>query len=57
MDAERELFRRAAQLDGDTWARAAGWALWKALITLTNRSSPQLGTQQRALTRLLRDRS
>jgi aminoglycoside phosphotransferase (APT) family kinase protein len=57
MDEERELFSRAAQLDEETWSRAAGWALWKALITLTDQSSPQLGVQQRALTRLLQDRS
>jgi aminoglycoside phosphotransferase (APT) family kinase protein len=28
----RELFRNALELDNDTWARARGWALWKALI-------------------------
>jgi aminoglycoside phosphotransferase (APT) family kinase protein len=32
--AAREAFRRAVDLDDDTWARARGWALWKALITL-----------------------
>jgi aminoglycoside phosphotransferase (APT) family kinase protein len=26
-------FRAALNLDDDTWARAKGWALWKALIT------------------------
>ena len=30
----REAFRNAVQLDQATWARARGWALWKALITL-----------------------
>lgn len=30
----REVFRRVTALDEATWARAAGWALWKALITL-----------------------
>ncbi|WP_431277891.1 aminoglycoside phosphotransferase family protein [Leifsonia poae] len=30
----RETFRRGVGLDDDTWARARGWALWKALITL-----------------------
>ncbi|MFC0006528.1 aminoglycoside phosphotransferase family protein [Micromonospora siamensis] len=29
----REAFRAALSYDGDTWARARGWALWKALIT------------------------
>ncbi|PWY54625.1 aminoglycoside phosphotransferase [Legionella qingyii] len=28
----REVFRRILQLDNATWARARGWALWKALI-------------------------
>ena len=27
------VFREAVGLDADTWDRAAGWALWKALIT------------------------
>jgi len=30
----REAFRDGLSLDEDTWARARGWALWKALITL-----------------------
>ena len=30
----RKLFRQHIQLDGDTWDRARGWALWKALITM-----------------------
>lgn len=29
----RRAFRDALALDGDTWARGRGWALWKALIT------------------------
>jgi aminoglycoside phosphotransferase (APT) family kinase protein len=32
--ASREAFFTALPLDGATWARARGWALWKALITL-----------------------
>ena len=28
----RDTFRRTLRLDNDTWARARGWALWKALI-------------------------
>ena len=31
--SSREAFRSAVQQDDDTWARARGWALWKALIT------------------------
>lgn len=30
----RERFRRRTALDDTAWARAKGWALWKALITL-----------------------
>jgi aminoglycoside phosphotransferase (APT) family kinase protein len=30
----REAFRAAVDLDEETWARARGWTLWKALITL-----------------------
>lgn len=30
----REAFRAALPLDPDTWSRARGWALWRALITL-----------------------
>lgn len=30
----RTAFRAALPLDAATWARARGWALWKALITL-----------------------
>ena len=33
--AERRAFREAAGLDPDTWRRARGWALWKALLVLT----------------------
>ena len=31
----REAFREAAGQDEGTWARARGWALWKALLGLT----------------------
>jgi aminoglycoside phosphotransferase (APT) family kinase protein len=32
-EIERQVFASGAGLDADTWARARGWALWKALIT------------------------
>ena len=32
----REVFRSHLPLDPDTWARARGWALWKALITIAS---------------------
>jgi aminoglycoside phosphotransferase (APT) family kinase protein len=30
----RDAFRSTLALDADTWARARGWALWKALLVL-----------------------
>lgn len=30
----RAVFRAALGLDEDTWTRARGWALWKALLLL-----------------------
>ncbi|MFT5285734.1 MAG: aminoglycoside phosphotransferase (APT) family kinase protein [Planctomycetota bacterium] len=38
-EASREVFREAVSLDRETWARARGWALWKALITLVEYQS------------------
>ncbi|WP_328535302.1 aminoglycoside phosphotransferase family protein [Streptomyces sp. NBC_00344] len=32
--SSREAFRRAVAQDDDVWARARGWALWKALLVL-----------------------
>lgn len=32
-DESREIFRTALKVDDETWSRARGWALWKALIT------------------------
>ncbi len=32
-DSSRERFKRALKMDEETWNRARGWALWKALIT------------------------
>ncbi|SDI98750.1 Predicted kinase, aminoglycoside phosphotransferase (APT) family [Actinokineospora alba] len=32
--ASREAFREVVDLDKGTWARARGWALWKALLIL-----------------------
>jgi aminoglycoside phosphotransferase (APT) family kinase protein len=39
----RQAFRRAVDLDEDTWARARGWALWKALITVPDESDESDG--------------
>jgi aminoglycoside phosphotransferase (APT) family kinase protein len=32
--ASRKTFRSRIGLDPETWQRARGWAIWKALITL-----------------------
>ncbi len=32
----RAAFRRTLDMDEDTWARARGWMLWKAAVTLRN---------------------
>lgn len=34
--SSRKVFRESMGLDDDTWDRARGWALWKALITVAN---------------------
>jgi aminoglycoside phosphotransferase (APT) family kinase protein len=54
----REAFRHRTTLDDGAWARAAGWALWKALITL---AAPDAAPADRAgaartLDRVLADR-
>jgi len=39
----REVFKDAFNFDNDTWARARGWALWKAafeLVSLDGKSGP-----------------
>ncbi|WP_367129763.1 aminoglycoside phosphotransferase family protein [Saccharothrix sp. HUAS TT1] len=43
----REAFRDALGLDGATWARARGWALWKALITLAGTDDEARAAEQR----------
>ncbi|WP_345751945.1 aminoglycoside phosphotransferase family protein [Microbacterium rhizophilus] len=52
----RTAFREAAGLDDATWRRARGWALWKALATLSGQSSPDAeGAQRRILAEVLAD--
>jgi aminoglycoside phosphotransferase (APT) family kinase protein len=40
-EASRENFRATLQLDENTWARAKGWALWKAAITVADPNTNQ----------------
>ena len=51
-----EAFRSALPLDGATGARARGWALWKALITLAEhiRTNPvEAGKARRVIASVL----
>ncbi|MEO0604575.1 MAG: aminoglycoside phosphotransferase family protein [Myxococcota bacterium] len=50
----REAFRLAVGMDEGTWARARGWALWKALIRLARREDP---ADRRVLASILADGS
>ncbi|GII64288.1 aminoglycoside phosphotransferase [Sphaerisporangium krabiense] len=53
---ERKLFRESAGLPDDAWRRARGWALWKALATMSGLSSPDPGGfQARVLPHVLDD--
>ncbi|MGG5258283.1 aminoglycoside phosphotransferase family protein [Phycicoccus avicenniae] len=53
-DARRAL-PDAVGLDVATWRRARGWALWKALATLTGEPGALAPEQRRSLTALLAD--
>jgi aminoglycoside phosphotransferase (APT) family kinase protein len=55
--AGRRAFRRAMAMSDDTWARARGWALWKALIVAFegDGSSPAPREAQRVLGEVLSD--
>jgi aminoglycoside phosphotransferase (APT) family kinase protein len=39
-DAARAAFRASLDLDAAAWARARGWALWKAMLIMAGRSRP-----------------
>lgn len=56
--ASRDAFRSGLSLDPRTWARARGWALWKALITIAEHnddSSPQSQTARQTINAVLAD--
>lgn len=54
--AARPVFREAVGLDADAWARARGWALWKALIMLAGSAGPGDRTEhERVLAAVLAD--
>ncbi|MER7500537.1 aminoglycoside phosphotransferase family protein [Nonomuraea pusilla] len=58
-DEARPVFRRAAEVDDDTWRRARGWAIWKAAITLADPGAPapRRAEQDRALAAVLAEAS
>ena len=51
-DQAREVFRAAVGLDDTTWARARGWALWKALLGLVEGPEP---ANERTVARVVAD--
>ena len=54
----REAFRSALPVDGATWARGRGWALWKGLITLAehiNTNPLEAGWARRGIDEVLAD--
>ncbi|MGQ0602250.1 MAG: aminoglycoside phosphotransferase family protein [Anaerolineales bacterium] len=54
----REAFRAALPVDGATWARGRGWALWKGLITLAehiNTNPLEAGKARRVIDEVLAD--
>ena len=54
----REAFCAALPVDGATWARGRGWALWKGLITLAehiNTNPLEAGKARRAIDKVLAD--
>ncbi|MDD9899382.1 MAG: aminoglycoside phosphotransferase family protein [Alphaproteobacteria bacterium] len=57
-DAHRDTFKSHVQMDADTWARARGWCLWKALITLAklqDKNDAKAAEQHRIINAVLCD--
>lgn len=56
-DPGRLAFRRAVDVDGDTWRRGRGWAVWKAAIQLANdgTAADRRAGAERALAAVLAD--
>ena len=52
----RQAFVRELRLDDATWARGRGWALWKALIMLTNKPAGQAELARHVLDELFSER-
>ena len=59
-DDARGAFRAELAVDAETWTRARGWALWKALITLAEhhaRDRERADQARAVIQRVLRDRA
>lgn len=53
---QRQAFHTEVAMADDVWRRARGWALWKALATMSGQSSPDPDdAQRRVLTEVLAD--
>lgn len=55
----RKIFKSHLDLDSNTWVRARGWALWKALITLAplkDKTSVEAMKQQKIIHEILQKR-
>lgn len=54
--ASRDAFIEAVAMDAGAWARARGWALWKALLMrLTYRDADKLAAEQQLIETLIAD--
>jgi aminoglycoside phosphotransferase (APT) family kinase protein len=56
--ASRAAFRRTVDQDTGTWARARGWALWKALIVMADHlhtNAKSVATNRRVIEEVLAD--
>jgi aminoglycoside phosphotransferase (APT) family kinase protein len=51
----RETFRAAVGQDPGTWARARGWALWKAMLGLTDPANVHAAENHRVVGEILAD--
>lgn len=51
----RRIFKSHLCLDPDTWTRASGWALWKALITMRDWKTTEVMKQQKIINEILNE--
>lgn len=57
-DESRKIFKTNLALDSNTWMRAQGWALWKALISLDkieNKTSNEALAQKEIIENIIKD--